>query len=117
MDKDKIIKEESDNLGNVIKYLVDFDAEQRKIISSEIVSGEMMHKELEAHKNEINSKYMKLAEEKLSVLEKSENERADKAINAARIAAEKNISELEKTAVANSDRWIKEIYDRTVSGI
>ena len=36
MDKNAVIREESDNLGNVIKHLVDFDAQQRALISSAV---------------------------------------------------------------------------------
>lgn len=116
MDKEKIIREESDNLGSVIKHLIDFDAQQREIISSEIASRETLRKELEAQRGEINRKYMKLAEEKLAKLEKSENERAEKAVRAAEAAAAKNIAELEKTAAKNNDCWIEEIYKRTITG-
>lgn len=114
MDKEKIIREESDNLGSVIKNLIDFDAQQREIISSEIASRETLRKELEAQRSEINEKYMKQAEEKLAMLEKSENERAEKAVRAAESAAAKNIAELEKTAAKNNDYWVEEIYKRTV---
>lgn len=116
MDKEKIIREESDNLGSVIKHLVDFDARQREIISSEIASRESQRRELEAQRSDINEKYMKQAEERLSKLEKSENERAEKAVRAAETAASKNIAELEKTAAKNSTYWIEEIYKRTIRG-
>lgn len=116
MDKEKIIREESDNLGSVIKNLIDFDAQQRELISSEIASREALRKELEAQRSEINAKYMKEAEEKLAALEKEENARAEKEINSARSAASKNIAELEKTAAKNSGYWIEEIYKRTIKG-
>lgn len=116
MDKEKIIREESDNLGSVIKNLIDFDAQQREIISSEIASRETLLKELEAQKSEIKEKYMKRANEKLAALEKSENERTEKAVHAAEAAAAKNIAELEKTAAKNNDYWIEEIYKRTIKG-
>lgn len=116
MDKEKIIREESDNLGSVIKHLIDFDARQREIISSEIASRENRRKELEAQRGEINEKYMKQAEERLAKLEKSENERAEKAVRAVEAAASKNIAELEKTAAKNSGYWVEEIYKRTIKG-
>lgn len=116
MDKEKIIREESDNLGSVIKHLIDFDARQREIISSEIASRETKRKELEAQRSTINEKYMKQSEERLAKLEKSENERAEKAVRAAEAAASKNIAELEKTAAKNGDYWIEEIYKRTIKG-
>lgn len=116
MDKDKIIKEESDNLGSVIKHLVEFDARQREIISSEIASRETKRRELEAQRNTINEKYMSQANEKLAKLEASENARAEKAVKAVEAAASKNIAELEKTAAQNSNYWIEEIYKRTIAG-
>lgn len=116
MDTSKIIKEESDSLGSVIKQLVDFDARQRGLIAEDLVSRENQRKELAAKKAEIEAKYMKQAEERLERLSKSENERADRAIKSIENASKKNISELEKTAEENIDIWVKQIYKRTVDG-
>lgn len=116
MDTNKIIKEESDNLGSVIKQLVDFDARQRGLIADDLASRENQRKELAAKKAEIEAKYMKQAEERLDRLEKSENERAERAIKSVENASKKNISELERTAEENIDSWVRQIYKRTVDG-
>ncbi|MDY6017347.1 MAG: hypothetical protein SPI97_07000 [Oscillospiraceae bacterium] len=116
MDKEKIIKEESDNLGSVIKMLVDFDAQQREIIASALSGREAARKDIQSERSEIEEKYMKRAEERLKKLEQSENERADKAIKAAQEASLKNIAELEKTAAEKKAFWVEQIYERTVNG-
>lgn len=116
MDKDKIIKEESDSLGSVIKNLVEFDARQRELISSEIASRETKRRELEAQRSEINEKYMARANAILAELEAKENGYAEKEIKSAEAAAAKNIAELEKTAANNSETWIEEIFRRTIKG-
>ena len=114
MDKEKVIKEESDNLGSVIKHLVNFDAQQRGIIASELEARENERKKLNSQRSEINEKYMNEAKKRLEKLEKNENERAEKAIRAAEAAAAKNIAELDKAAAQKSEFWIEEIYKRTV---
>ena len=53
MDKEKIIKEESDNLGSVIKMLVDFDAQQREIIASALSGREAARKDIQNGKNRV----------------------------------------------------------------
>lgn len=116
MDSNRIIKEESDNLGSVIKQLVDFDARQRALISDDLAKREEKMKELGKEKKAIEARYMKQAEERLERLAKSENDRADRAIKAIENASAKNISELEKTAEENIDDWVMQIYKRTVEG-
>ena len=116
MDKEKIIKEESDNLGSVIKMLVDFDAQQREIIASALSGREAARKDIQSERSEIEEKYMKRAEERLKKLEQNENERADKAIKAAQEASLKNIAELEKTAAEKKSFWVEQIDERTVNG-
>lgn len=115
MDVNKIIKEESDNLGSIIKHLVDFDAHQRELIASDISSREAQRKKLEEESEKINEKYMNQAKERLERLEKSENDRAERAVKSIETAARKNIAELEKTARENSSDWIEQIYKRTIS--
>lgn len=116
MDTKKIIMEESDNLGSVIKQLVDFDARQRELIANDLASRDTQRKELEARREKINAKYMKQAEDRLERLAESENGRADRAIKAIENATQKNISELEKKAEENIDDWVSQIYKRTVNG-
>ena len=116
MDTNRIIMDESDNLGSVIKQLVDFDARQRELIADDLASREAQRKELEVRRSEINAKYMKQAEERLERLAESENSSADRAIKAIENASRKNISELEKTAEENIDDWVNMIYKRTGSG-
>ncbi len=115
MDENKIIREENENLGSVIKQLVDFDARQRELIASDISSREAQRKKLREEKGKIDEKYMNQAKERLEKLEKSENERAERAIKSIENAARKNIAELEKTAEKNGSSWVEQIYKRTIS--
>lgn len=114
MDTNNIIKEEGDNLGSVIRQLVDFDARQRELIADDLASREVQRKGLEDKRAEIEAKYMKQAEDRLERLAESENARADRAIKAIENASRKNIAELEKTAEENTYDWVKQIYKRTI---
>lgn len=115
MDKDNILSREGDNLGNVIKQLVDFDAKQRESISSELVQREEKRRELAAQKSEIEEKYMQQANKWLEALSEKQKQKEEREIEAAKAAAEKNIAELEKTAAEKSEFWIEQIFNRTIS--
>lgn len=114
-EKKTVLAEEGDNLGSVIKHLIDFDAQQRAVISSALDEREVKRKELELEKDEINEKYMLRADRALESLQIKENEKAEKEIEALRNAAAKNIAELEKKAAENGDFWIEEIFKRTIN--
>ncbi len=116
MDKEKIIKEESDNLGSVIKQLISFDAQQRELIASELAGREAARQKIQSERSEIEKESMRQADELLSLLEKSENERAEAAIKASEAAARKNIAQLERTAAEKEPYWIEQIYERTLGG-
>ena len=116
MDKKKIIKEESDNLGSVIKQLISFDAQQRELIASELAGREAARQKIQSERSEIEKKSMQQADELLRELEKSENERAEAAIKAADAAAQKNIAQLERTAAEKEAFWIEQIFERTIDG-
>lgn len=116
MDKNAVIREESDNLGNVIKHLVDFDAQQRALISSAVTGREERRRELEAERSKINEEYMAQAQKELESLAESESIRAETEVKAVKSAARKNIAELDKTAAEKSEFWVEEIYRRTLSG-
>lgn len=114
-EKKTVLAEEGDNLGSVIKHLIDFDAQQRAVISAALDERETKRKELDKDKEEINKKYMLRADRALESLQIKENEKAEKEINALRTASQKNIAELEKKAAENSDFWVEEIFKRVIS--
>lgn len=115
MEKNTVLNEDSENLGTVIKHLIDFDAQQRELISTALNQREAQRKELEAQRSEINEKYMLQAEKALEALAKKENEKADREINAIRTASQKNIAELEKKAAENSDFWVKQLFEQVIN--
>lgn len=114
-EKKTVLAEEGDNLGSVIKHLIDFDAQQRAVISAALDEREAKRKGLEQERVEIDKKYMLRADRALESLQIKENEKAEKEINALQNAAAKNIAELEKKAKENGDFWIEEIFKRTIS--
>lgn len=114
-EKKTVLAEEGDNLGSVIKHLIDFDAQQRAVISDALDEREAKRKGLELEKDEINQKYMLRADRALESLQIKENEKAEKEINALRNASQKNIAELEKKAAENGDFWIEEIFRKVIS--
>lgn len=114
-EKKTVLAEEGDNLGSVIKHLIDFDAQQRAVISAALDERETKRKELDKDKEEINKKYMLRADRALESLQIKENEKAEKEINALHTASQKNIAELEKKAAENSDFWVEEIFKRVIS--
>lgn len=114
MDNEKLLREESDNLGNVIKHLIDYDAQQRGLISQELEQREVSFKQLEAERKAIGEKHMAHAAEMLDALSEKQKQKAEREISAAKTAAEKNIAELEKTAAEKSDYWIEQIFRRTI---
>lgn len=114
-EKKTVLAEEGDNLGSVIKHLIDFDAQQRAVISSALDEREAKRRELEAQRGEINEKYMLRADRALESLQIKENEKAEKEIEGLRSAAAKNIAELEKKAAENGDFWVEEIFKRAIS--
>lgn len=114
-EKKTVLAEEGDNLGSVIKHLIDFDAQQRAVISAALDERETKRKEMDKDKEEINKKYMLRADRALESLQIKENEKAEKEINALRTASQKNIAELEKKAAENSDFWVEEIFKRVIS--
>ncbi len=114
MDNDKILREESDNLGDIIKNLIDYDAQQRGIISSELKKRDALLAEFENERAEIEKEYMQQAEKMLDALEEKQKNKLEKAVSAAKTAAQKNIAELEKTAAEKSEEWIEQIFSRTI---
>lgn len=114
MDNEKIVREESDNLGNIIKNLIDYDAQQRGIISSELEKRGTRLKEFENERAAIEEKYMQQAQRMLDALEEKQKIKLEKAVSAAKTASENNIAELEKAAVEKSEEWIEQIFTRTV---
>lgn len=114
MDTEKIVREESDNLGNIIKNLIDYDAQQRELISSELKKRDTMLAEFENERAEIEKEYMQQAHKMLDALEEKQKNKLEKAVSAAKTAAQKNIAELEKTAAEKSEEWIEQIFSRTV---
>lgn len=113
-EKKTVLAEKGDNLGSVIKHLIDFDAQQRAVISAALDEREAKRKGLEQERVEIDKKYMLRADRALESLQIKENEKAEKEINALQNAAAKNIAELEKKAEENGDFWIEEIFKRTI---
>ena len=111
MAKNNAVGAESDDLGKVIKNLIDFDAKQRVIVSDSLKKRDEERKALENAKDEINAKHIKLAQDRLDALEKRENENAERLIKAAQAAAKKNIAEFDRTA---AEKWelIKEVFWR-----
>lgn len=116
MEKDKILREEGEGLGSVIKNLIAFDARQREQISAELSSREAGLRQLEAERSKINEEYMQQAHKMLDALTEKQNQKAEREIAAAKAASEKNIAELEKTAAEKSDFWIEQIYAKTIEG-
>lgn len=116
MDKNAISKEENNDLGIVIKNLIEFDAKERALVSASLDEREKARAELRDSRDKINAEYMKKAEEKLEKLRISENEKAEKAIKLEQAAAKKNIAEFEKAASEKSEFWVNEIYKRTIEG-
>ena len=110
MAKNNAVGAESDDLGKVIKNLIDFDAKQRAIVSDSLKK----RKALENAKDEINAKHIKLAQDRLDALEKRENENAERLIKAAQAAAKKNIAEFDRTAAEKTEQWIGQIYSRVL---
>ncbi len=115
MDKKNLPREESDNLGSVIKHLIDYDAQQRGLISQELAQRDASFKQLDAERKEINKKYMQQAQKMLDALSEKQKQKAEREISASKNAAEKNIAELEKTAAEKSNFWIERIFERTIS--
>lgn len=115
-DKKTVISRESDNLGVVIKQLVDFDAQQRALISAAVSERENELKTLEAQRAQVNEEYMARANARLEDLSRNENAKAEKAVAALESAAQKNIAELERTAQGKSDEWVEQIYQRVIKG-
>lgn len=114
MDKENTLRQESDNLGNVIKQLIDYDAKQRESIASELSQREKSRSELAAQKSEIEEKHMNQANIWLEALAEKQKQKEEREINKAKAAAEKNIAELEKNAAEKSGFWIDRIFNRTI---
>lgn len=114
MAKNNAVGAESDDLGKVIKNLIDFDAKQRAIVSDSLKKRDEERKALENAKDEINAKHIKLALDRLDALEKRENENAERLIKAAQAAAKKNIAEFDRTAAEKTEQWIGQIYSRVL---
>lgn len=114
MAKNNAVGAESDDLGKVIKNLIDFDAKQRAIVSDSLKKRDEERKALENAKDEINAKHIKLAQDRLDALEKRENENAERLIKAAQAAAKKNIAEFDRTAAEKTEQWIGQIYSRVL---
>lgn len=114
MAKNNPVGMETDDLGKVIKNLIDFDAEQRAAVSDSLRKREEEKKALEAAKGEINAKHIKMADDRLGALEKRENENAERLIKAAQAAAKKNIAEFDRIAAEKTEQWIGQIYARTL---
>lgn len=115
MDKEKTFHEESDNLGNIIKNLIDYDAQQRELISSELEKRDAMLADFENERAAIEEKYMQQAQAMLDALAEKQKNKLDKAVSAAKAASENNIAELKNTAAAKSEEWIEQIFTRTVA--
>lgn len=115
MDKERTFREESDNLGDIIKNLIDYDAQQRELISLELIQRETKLKEFENERAAIEEKYMQQAQKMLDALAEKQKIKLEKAVSAAKTASENNIAELEKTAAAKSEEWIEQIFTRTVA--
>ena len=114
MDKEINLRQESDNLGDVIKHLIEFDAKQRGEIADELSQRDKSRSELAAQKAEIEEKHMNQAKIWLEALEEKQKQKEEREIQKAVEAAEKNIAELEKTAGEKSEFWIDQIFNRTV---
>lgn len=115
MDEKKLtVGEETDDLGKVIKNLIDYDAKQRAVVSESLKKREEEKKSLAALKDEINAEYIRRADERLARLEKAENENAEKRIRAAKAAADKNIAEFDRTAESKTAEWVEQLYIRTL---
>lgn len=114
MDKEINLRRESDNLGDIIKHLIDFDAQQRESIADELSRREQSRSELAAQKSKIEEKHMNQAKIWLEALEEKQKQKEEREIKKAIDAAEKNIAELEKNACEKSEFWIEQIFNRTI---
>lgn len=115
MEKNPVLKNESDDLGQVIKNLIDFDSQQRELISDALAQRTEKRKELEAQKSKINEEYMRKAEKVLKDIEKKENEKADMEIEKIRKMSKKNIRELQKRTIEYNKFWVSRIFELVIN--
>lgn len=113
-EKKTAVGAETDDLGKVIKNLIDYDAKQRAVVSESIKRRDEERKKLVASSGEINARYIKEADERLARLEMRENENAERLTQAAKEQAMKNIAELDAIARENTANWVERLFERTL---
>lgn len=113
-EKKTAVGAETDDLGKVIKNLIDYDAKQRAVVSESIKRRDEERKKLAASSDEINARYIKEAQEKLARLEMRENENAERQIQAAKAQAMKSIAEFDAIAEKNIGQWVEQLFEWTL---
>ncbi|MDO4743461.1 MAG: hypothetical protein Q4B04_05455 [bacterium] len=115
MDKNKILESESGNLENVIRNLIKIDSEVTKFKENALTERKKILTELPQKKKAIKEQYRAKAETHIEDIKQQITANSEKTLNVAKENCEKRIKRLDKLTAENSESWIEDIFNRTIS--
>ena len=105
---------ESHELEDVIKQILEIDANARNLTENAMKSRVDAEQEIVKKSQELHNIFMERAKHRIELLKAEEDKLAGDALSNADILVDKNLTQLNKIAEEKSEGWINEIYKSIV---
>ena len=106
---------ESQELEDIIKQILEIDANARNITDDAMKSRIDAEKEIAKKSLELHNMFMERAKHRIELLKAEEAKLASEALANADVLVDKNLTQLNKIAEEKSEGWINEIYKNIIA--